>query len=161
MSPAEPTRDDVQTPAPDNGDGAAEYGFPAALWRALERHRPPGLGRTRAWRSPLRGPWLTSVFAAVLLVGLPVVILTGLLDYIAYGPQFGQSMPGEVGWLRLPGFDWPTRPAGLYRISQGLHVTTGIASIRRSANALTGEPSPLSAMNHLPSTPLSVPVIWP
>ncbi|MBA2324964.1 MAG: hypothetical protein H0V92_13450, partial [Pseudonocardiales bacterium] len=70
------------------------YGFPAALWRGLEDHRPPGLGRPRAWRSPLRGPWLTSVFGAVLLAALPVVILTGLLDYAAYSPQFAQGVPG-------------------------------------------------------------------
>ena len=87
------------------------YGFPVGLWRALERNPPPGLGRSRAWHSPLRGPWLTSVFGAVLLVALPVVIITGLLDYIAYGPRFGQAIPADVGWLRLPQFDWPTRPS--------------------------------------------------
>src|SRR5207244_11518566 len=26
-------------------------------------------------------------------------------------------------------FVWPSRPAGLYRVTQGLHVATGIASI--------------------------------
>ena len=73
----------------------ASYGFPAPLWRALERHRPPGVGLLQRWRSPLRGPWLTSVFGSMLLVGLPVVILTGLLSYIAYGPQFGQAIPQQ------------------------------------------------------------------
>ncbi|QRP42732.1 molybdopterin-dependent oxidoreductase [Amycolatopsis sp. FDAARGOS 1241] len=107
----------------------ADYGFPAALWRAVGRHRPPGLGRTRAWRSPLRGPWLTSVFGAVLLVMLPVVILTGLLDYIAYGPQFRQAFPVDVGWLHLPFFDWPTRPSWLFRLTEGLHVGLGLVMI--------------------------------
>jgi DMSO/TMAO reductase YedYZ molybdopterin-dependent catalytic subunit len=65
-----------------------KYGFPAKLWRAVERRRPPGPGRTRAWRSPLRGPWLTSVFGLVLLVLLPVMITTGLLSYAAYAPRF-------------------------------------------------------------------------
>jgi DMSO/TMAO reductase YedYZ molybdopterin-dependent catalytic subunit len=115
-------------PGPEPGPGS-RYGFPAPLWRALERARPPGLGRTRTWRSPLRGPWLTSVFGAVLLVGLPVVILTGLLDYIAYGPQFGQAMPADVGWLRLPRFDWPTRPSWIFRLTQGLHVGLGLVLI--------------------------------
>ena len=85
------------------------YGFPAVLWRALDDHPPPGLSRIR-WRSPLRGPWLTSVFGATLLVVLPIVIVTGLLSYIAYGPQFGQAIPFDVGWLKLPTFDWPTQP---------------------------------------------------
>ncbi|QNE22869.1 molybdopterin-dependent oxidoreductase [Kribbella qitaiheensis] len=95
----------------------------------METHRPPGLGRTRAWRSPLRGPWLTSVFAAVLLVCLPVIIVSGLLSYIAYGPQFGQALPGNVGWLHLPIFDWPTSPSWLYRLNQGLHVGLGLVLI--------------------------------
>ncbi|WFE25607.1 molybdopterin-dependent oxidoreductase [Solwaraspora sp. WMMD791] len=78
------------------------------------------------WRSPLRGAWLTSVLGAVLLVGLPLVIVTGLLDHVAYGPQ---AMPADVGWLRLPPFDWPTRPSWLFRVSQGLHVALGIALV--------------------------------
>ncbi|WP_246110239.1 molybdopterin-dependent oxidoreductase [Saccharopolyspora dendranthemae] len=69
------------------------------------------------------------MFGAVLLAGLPLVIITGLLSYIAYGPQFGQAMPPEVGWLRLPSFDWPTRPAWLYRLSQGVHVGLGLVLI--------------------------------
>ncbi|MCW2862115.1 MAG: hypothetical protein JWP48_3823 [Actinoallomurus sp.] len=103
-----------------------KYGFPAKLWRAVERRRPPGLGRTRAWRSPLRGPWLTSVFGLVLLVLLPVMIITGLLSYAAYAPRFGQAFPAHVGRLRLPYFDWPTRPIWLYRLNQGLHVALGL-----------------------------------
>ncbi|WP_254716359.1 molybdopterin-dependent oxidoreductase [Actinomadura sp. WMMB 499] len=99
------------------------------LWRALERRRPPGLGRSRAWRSPLRGPWLTSVFGAVLLVALPVVIVTGLLSYAAYAPRFGQAFPPDVGWLRLPYFDWPTRPVWLYQVTQGVHVLLGLALV--------------------------------
>ena len=112
-----------------DGTGAAGYGFPGGLWRALERHPPPGIGRARAWRSPLRGPWLTSVFGAVLLLMLPLVIVTGLLDYIAYGPQFGQALPVDVGWLHLPTFDWPTRPSWLFRLTEGLHVGVGLIMI--------------------------------
>jgi DMSO/TMAO reductase YedYZ molybdopterin-dependent catalytic subunit len=85
-------------------------------------------GRLR-WRSPLRGPWLTSVFGLVLLVTLPIVILTGLLSYVAYGPRLGQAIPADVGWLRLPAFDWPTRPSLLYRLTQGLHVGLGLVLI--------------------------------
>ena len=105
------------------------YGFPAPLWRALERRRPPGVGLLQRWHSPLRGPWLTSAFGSVLLVGLPVVILTGLLSYIAYGPQFGQAIPRDVGWLKLPTFDWPSRPSWLYRLTQGVHVGLGLIII--------------------------------
>ncbi len=116
QTPSEP-----ETPPP--------YGFPAGLWRWLDRHRPPGPFHAQVWRSPLRGPWLTSVFGAVLLAALPVVILTGLLSYAAYSPQLGQGIPSDVGWLRLPYFNWPTRPSWLYRLNQGLHVGLGLILI--------------------------------
>jgi DMSO/TMAO reductase YedYZ molybdopterin-dependent catalytic subunit len=79
------------------------------------------------FRSPLRGPWLTSVFAVVLLAGMPILIVTGLLDHVAYGPH--QGLPGDVGLLRLPPFDWPTRPSWLFRLTQGLHVGLGLVLI--------------------------------
>ncbi|OBJ50513.1 molybdopterin-dependent oxidoreductase [Mycobacterium sp. 1423905.2] len=88
--------------------------------------RPRQLGR---FRSPLRGPWLTSVFGLVLLITLPIVIITGLLSYAAYSPQLGQAIPADVGWLRLPSFTWPTRPSWLYRLTQGLHVGLGLLLI--------------------------------
>jgi len=72
---------------------------------------------------------LTSVFGAVLLVALPIVTLTGLLSYAAYGPALGQAIPGDVGWLRLPSFEWPTHPSWLYRLTQGLHVGLGLVLI--------------------------------
>ena len=78
------------------------------------------------WRSPIRGPWLTSVFGLVLLCALPVVVVTGLLDWVAYGSG---SIPGDVGGLHLPVFDWPTRPAWLFRLTQGLHVGLGIVLV--------------------------------
>jgi DMSO/TMAO reductase YedYZ molybdopterin-dependent catalytic subunit len=90
---------------------------------------PPLVERMQRWRSPLRGLWLTSVLGSVLLTTLPIVIITGLLSYIAYGPQFGQAIPGGVGWLKLPTFGWPTDPAWLYRLNQGLHVGLGLILI--------------------------------
>lgn len=81
------------------------------------------------WRSPLRGPWLTSVLGLVLLVTLPVVTVTGLLSYVAYGPTLGQARPDDVGLLHLPYFDWPTEPSWLYRLNQGLHVGLGLVLI--------------------------------
>ena len=119
QEPAE--RSPRQTPE----DLAPTYGFPVAFWRALERRRPPGID-PGMWRSPLRGPWLTSVFAVVLLVGIPLVTMTGLLSYIAYGAQ---ARPDDVSFLRLPMFDWPTNPSWLYRLNQGVHVGLGLVLI--------------------------------
>ena len=112
----------------EDATGEDSYGFPAGLWRAIE-NRPPPFPTPRSWRSPLRGPWLTSVLGAVLLVAMPIIIITGLLSYIAYGPALGQAIPGDVGWLRLPYFDWPTNPSWLYRLTQGLHVGLGLVII--------------------------------
>ncbi|WP_308258145.1 molybdopterin-dependent oxidoreductase [Pseudonocardia lacus] len=100
----------------------ARYGWPAGLWRALERRRPP-LPR---YRSPVRGPWLTAVLGLVLLVGMPVVVLTGLLDRVAYGSA---PIPADVGLLQLPPFDWPTSPAWLFRLTQGTHVLLGLVLV--------------------------------
>ena len=86
-------------------------------------------GLLARFRSPLRGPWLTSVFGLVLLLALPIITITGLLSYIAYAPQFGQAIPADVGWLRLPLFAWPTRPSWLYRLTQGIHVGLGLVII--------------------------------
>ncbi|MET7748953.1 molybdopterin-dependent oxidoreductase [Micromonospora sp. NPDC005367] len=114
----------------EHADPTGGYGAPRRFWRTLDRHRPPGADAiTTSWRSPLRGPWLTSVYGLALLVTLPLVIVTGLLDYAAYSPQFGQAFPFDVGWLRLPHFDWPTRPAWLFRLTQGLHVGLGIVIV--------------------------------
>ncbi|MCT7658474.1 molybdopterin-dependent oxidoreductase [Mycobacterium deserti] len=94
--------------------------------RRAQRSR---VARSAPFRSPLRGLWLTSAFGAVLLVTLPIVTITGLLSYIAYGPQFGQAIPMDVGRLKLPTFDWPTDPSWLYRLNQGLHVGLGLVLI--------------------------------
>ena len=120
---------DDNEPAKEQPRDGGGYGFPRRLWRALDRHPPPGVKEIQRWRSPLRGLWLTSVFGSVLLATLPIVIITGLLSYIAYGPQFGQAIPGNVGWLKLPTFDWPTDPSWLYRLNQGLHVGLGLILI--------------------------------
>ena len=118
---------------PDGPHGRGEqpsYGFPAPLWRGLERLRPPGpLFRAERFSSPVRGPWLTSVLAAVLLVGLPVLLVTGLLSYAAYEPRFGTAFPADPGPLRLPYFAWPAGPSWLYRLNQGVHVALGLALV--------------------------------
>ncbi|MFJ9406753.1 molybdopterin-dependent oxidoreductase [Streptomyces sp. NPDC101393] len=92
---------------------------------------PPGPARPGFWRSPLRGPWLTSVFGSILLVGVTVLFVTGLLSYAAYNPDLapGNDQTPNKGLLGFYLFSWPTSPYWLYRLTQGVHVTLGVVLI--------------------------------
>ena len=93
-------------------------------------HPPPGPFRAGFWRSPIRGPWLTSVLGVILLVGIPVMFLTGLLSYLAYNPWLpGNDGRHGSGVLTFVPFHWPTAPAWGYGLSQGLHVTLGVVLV--------------------------------
>ncbi|MER6953445.1 molybdopterin-dependent oxidoreductase [Streptomyces sp. NPDC000618] len=83
------------------------------------------------WRSPLRGPWFTSVLGVVLLVGITVLFVTGLVSYAAYNPDLSpvNDKTPDKGLLGFYLFAWPTGPHWLYRLNQGVHVTLGITLI--------------------------------
>ncbi len=92
---------------------------------------PPGPFRRSFWRSPVRGPWLTSVFGLLLLASIPVMFATGLLSYAAYNPDLSpvnDLTPGK-GLLGFYLFSWPTHPIWLYRLNQGVHVTLGLVLV--------------------------------
>jgi DMSO/TMAO reductase YedYZ molybdopterin-dependent catalytic subunit len=91
----------------------------------------PGPFRRSFWRSPVRGPWLTSVLGLALLVSIPLLFGTGLLSYAAYNPglsPLNDETPGK-GLLGFYLFSWPTHPIWLYRVTQGVHVTLGLALV--------------------------------
>ncbi|MFE5918772.1 molybdopterin-dependent oxidoreductase [Streptomyces sp. NPDC056468] len=83
------------------------------------------------WRSPLRGPCLTSVLGIVLLGGITVLFVTGLVSYAAYNPNLSpvNDQTPDKGILGFYLFSWPTSPHWLYRLNQGVHVTLGITLI--------------------------------
>ncbi|HEX3922028.1 MAG TPA: molybdopterin-dependent oxidoreductase [Streptosporangiaceae bacterium] len=92
--------------------------------RSLIRDRSAAI----TWRSPLRGQWLTSVLGLVLLAGLTVMAVTGLLSYAAYDPRLpGNDRTTGGGLLKFYLFSWPTHPLWLYRLTEGIHVTLGLA----------------------------------
>jgi DMSO/TMAO reductase YedYZ molybdopterin-dependent catalytic subunit len=90
---------------------------------------PPGPFRPGFWRSPLRSTRLTSILGLVLLIGLPVVAVTGLFSNDAYQPGLGPNALGRDihGPLDIYLFGWPSGPSWLYALSQGAHVTLGLA----------------------------------
>lgn len=62
-----------------------------------------------------RGPAVTARVGTALGVAVVVCFGTGLISHFIQHPQ--------------PWFWWPTRPVWLYRVTQGLHVVSGIAAI--------------------------------
>jgi DMSO/TMAO reductase YedYZ molybdopterin-dependent catalytic subunit len=78
----------------------------------------------------VRGPWLTSVFGLVLLVGIPVEFVTGIVSYAAYDPKLGQNDPNpDHGLFGLYLFNWVTSPSWLYRVTEGVHVMLGLVLV--------------------------------
>lgn len=90
------------------------------LARLVDRLTPPerlrvGPFREGAFRSRLHDERLAAILGLALGVAFTVCFATGMLSHLIQHPP---------SWFR-----WPPRPAGLYRITQGVHVATGIASI--------------------------------
>jgi len=67
------------------------------------------------YRSALRDERLAAILGASLGILFSICFLTGLYSHIQQNP---------LSWLPIP-----PRPAGLYRITQGIHVAAGIASV--------------------------------
>jgi Oxidoreductase molybdopterin binding domain len=80
---------------------------PAALRR--------GPLRSGTFDSRSRSPRLTSQLGIALAAAFTICFGTGLISHLIQHPP---------SW-----FWWPSRPVGLYRITQGLHVATGLATI--------------------------------
>ncbi|MFJ2722971.1 molybdopterin-dependent oxidoreductase [Streptomyces sp. NPDC087437] len=74
---------------------------------------------------------MTSVFGLVLLIGIPLIFVTGMLSYAAYNPGLGRinDQTPDKGLLGFYLFDWPTHPYWLYRLTQGVHVTLGVVLV--------------------------------
>ncbi|MEU8008034.1 molybdopterin-dependent oxidoreductase [Catellatospora sp. NPDC049111] len=70
---------------------------------------------SRLFTSRLRSPQLTSRLGVLLGAAVAVCLLTGYLSHAIQHPP---------AW-----FYWPSRPVNLYRVTQGLHVATGLAIV--------------------------------
>jgi DMSO/TMAO reductase YedYZ molybdopterin-dependent catalytic subunit len=83
-----------------------------------------------SWRSPLRGPWLTSALGAILLALLTIVAATGFYSHLAYRPDLPGNaiIPADRDLIPFA-VDLPTRPSWLYALTQGAHVTVGIVTV--------------------------------
>jgi DMSO/TMAO reductase YedYZ molybdopterin-dependent catalytic subunit len=98
--------------------------------RAASLPAPPGPFRPGFWRSPLRGPWLTSFLGTLLFVLVLVVGATGFLSHAAYQPDLPHNAIVNPAYDFQPFiFSWPTSPSWLYAANQGLHVTAGLVAV--------------------------------
>ena len=69
----------------------------------------------RVFTSTLRDERTAALVGVALGVSFTVCFVTGVLSHLIQDPP---------SW-----FLWPSRPAGLYRVTQGVHVATGLAAI--------------------------------
>lgn len=69
----------------------------------------------RVFTSDLRDERNAAILGVALGVTFTVCFVTGVLSHLIQNPP---------SW-----FQWPSRPAGLYRVTQGVHVATGLVSI--------------------------------
>src|SRR5437868_10752429 len=76
-----------------------------------------GLGARvqQRFTSPLHDDRLAAILGVALGVTFTTCFVTGLVSHTLQHPP---------SW-----FTWPSRPAGLFRVTQGVHVATAIASI--------------------------------
>ena len=79
------------------------------------RLRPPSVPDESDFTSRLRSPAVAARIGVWLGVCFGIAFITGLISHEAY--------------VRHPFIAFPTRPVWLYRVTQGLHVTTGTAAI--------------------------------
>jgi DMSO/TMAO reductase YedYZ molybdopterin-dependent catalytic subunit len=69
------------------------------------------------------------VLSLALLVAIPIIAVTGFLSNDIYYPRLGGNSIGRpLGPLDFYLFAFPTHPSWLYALTQGLHVTVGLAA---------------------------------
>ena len=87
---------------------------PEALRRGPFRHGPADPARDAAGDA-VHGPRTAALLGRAAGTAFAVCFLTGLISHLHQHP---------VSW-----FDMPSRPVAAYRVTQGLHVATGIAAV--------------------------------
>ncbi|HEX3425782.1 MAG TPA: molybdopterin-dependent oxidoreductase [Acidimicrobiales bacterium] len=102
---------------PAEGPGAGSPGARLQLRRIVGRYGtdPDQPLRQGPYQSPLRDERLAAWLGATLGVLFTVCFVTGMFSHLQQHP---------LSWLPVP-----ARPAGLFRITQGIHVAAGIASM--------------------------------
>ena len=100
-----------------------------------ERPSPPApaprrLAGPEAWRSPLRGPWLTSVLGSLLVPAIGILLVTGFIAHWAYHPTLPNNASVDPAYDISPPFQFSAAwPFWSYAVNQGVHVTLGLMTL--------------------------------
>ncbi|MEJ7825537.1 MAG: molybdopterin-dependent oxidoreductase [Solirubrobacteraceae bacterium] len=89
----------------------------AFVAQRLEAHRPPGPFQEGAFTSRLHDEGIAARLGIALGIAFFTCFATGLISHFAQNPL-------DIGFLSTP-----ASPGWLYRLTQGVHVATGIAAI--------------------------------
>jgi len=118
----------TESPDPDAKTGAAaSQPLPeSSRHRATRPVIPPF--RPEFWRSPLRGPWLTSLLGTLLIPAISVIAVTGFIDHWAHYPELGGDAVGPGGDIPVLFHFSSSWPSWSYAVTQGTHVTLGLVA---------------------------------
>lgn len=82
------------------------------------------------WRSPLRGPWLTSFLGTLLVPAVALMALTGFISHWAYHPEIAGNATTPQAFDIPVLFQFPASwPAWSYAATQGTHVIVGLMTV--------------------------------
>ena len=123
--------------------------------RLLPEHPPPGPSEEDFWTSPLRGPWLTAVLGhdPARADGRRGLDRLPLARRLQPRPRPQRDRPPRDHDLDLLVFDWPTRPAWLYALTQGTARRSSGSSPCRSCWRSSGRSSRSSSRGRRSRSP--------
>lgn len=79
------------------------------------------------WRSPLRGPWLTSILGTLLIPAFTVMAVTGFISHWLYQPGLAGNATTDPAFDIPVLFTFPSSwPSWDVAVNQGIHVTLGL-----------------------------------
>jgi len=110
-----PEHDDPGEPERPGALARAKGRATAVATPLLEKAEEGSAKVSGRFSSPLHDEWVAAVLGIALGVAFTVCFLTGLVDYLAQHPPH---------WFHLP-----VAPVNLYRVTEGVHILTGIATI--------------------------------
>lgn len=98
--------------------------------KARMEEPPPGPFRPTFWRSPLRGPWLTSFLGSLLAPSIVIMAITGLISEWNYRPGLFHNATTPVSKSIPVLFSLPANwPSWTYAVTQGIHVNLGLCLV--------------------------------